>query len=52
MSKRLGDNIREEAGALGEVKPKAGEEAMSAVVAAIRDLVNVGEIELRNPDDE
>jgi flagellar motor switch protein FliG len=52
MSKRLGDNIREEASALGEVKPKAGEEAMSAVVAAIRDLVNVGEIELRNPDDE
>ncbi|SMX50868.1 flagellar motor switch protein FliG [Maliponia aquimaris] len=52
MSKRLGDNIREEAGALGEVKPKTGEKAMSAVVAAIRDLVSVGEIELRDPNAE
>ena len=52
MSKRLGDNIREEATALGEVKPKAGETAMSAVVSAIRDLIAVGEIELLNPDEE
>lgn len=52
MSKRLGDNIREEASALGEVKPKAGETAMSAVVSAIRDLIAVGEIELLNPDEE
>lgn len=52
MSKRLGDNIREEASALGQVKPKVGERAMSAVVAAIRDLVSVGEIELRDPEAE
>lgn len=52
MSKRLSENIREEAQALGTVKPKVGEKAMSAVVAAIRDLVEVGEIELLDPDAE
>ncbi|MBV7393714.1 FliG C-terminal domain-containing protein [Mameliella sediminis] len=52
MSKRLGENIREEAAALGEVKAKPGERAMAAVVGAIRDLVSVGEIELVNPDEE
>jgi flagellar motor switch protein FliG len=52
MSKRLGDNIREEARALGQVKAKPGELAMSAVVAAIRNLIAAGEIELRTPDDE
>ncbi len=52
MSKRLSESIREEAQGLGSVKPKAGERAMSAVVAAIRDLVEVGEIELVDPDAE
>jgi len=52
MTKRLAESIREETNGLGEVKPKAGEKAMSAVVAAIRELVNVGEIELVTPDEE
>lgn len=52
MSKRMAENIREEAGAKGTVKPKAGEKAMGAVVSAIRDLVAVGEIELLDPDAE
>ncbi|MGP6085692.1 FliG C-terminal domain-containing protein [Antarctobacter jejuensis] len=50
MSKRLSDNIREEAQGLGSVKPKVGERAMAAVIAAIRDLVEVGEIELVDPN--
>jgi flagellar motor switch protein FliG len=52
MSKRMAENIREEADAKGTVKTKLGEEAMGAVVAAIRDLVGIGEIELINPDEE
>jgi len=52
MSKRLAEGIREEAENLGSVKPKVGEKAMNAVVAAIRDLVSVGEIELLNPDED
>ncbi|WGW03250.1 flagellar motor switch protein FliG [Tropicibacter oceani] len=52
MSKRMAEGIREEAEAKGTVKPKIGEKAMGAVVAAIRNLVDVGEIELLNPDEE
>lgn len=52
MSKRMAESIREEAGALGTVKARAGEKAMNAVVAAVRDLVKVGEIELVDPDAE
>lgn len=52
MSKRMAESIREEADGKGTVKPKVAEKAMNAVVAAIRDLVNVGEIELLNPDEE
>lgn len=52
LSKRMAGTIREEAEAKGTVKPKVGEKAMNAIVSAIRDLVNVGEIELLNPDAE
>ncbi len=52
ISKRMSGAIQEEAGALGTVKGKQGEKAMSAVVNAIRDLINAGEIELRSPDEE
>lgn len=52
MSRRMAESIREEAGVKGTVKPKLGEKAMGAVVAAIRDLVGVGEIELLDPDSE
>ncbi|MFW2542351.1 flagellar motor switch protein FliG [Primorskyibacter sp. 2E107] len=51
MSKRMAENIREEAEAKGTVKPKVGEKAMSGIISAIRDLVNVGEIELLSPED-
>ncbi|CUH76706.1 flagellar motor switch protein FliG [Tropicibacter naphthalenivorans] len=50
MSKRMSESLREEADAKGAVKPKVGEKAMGAVVGAIRDLVNVGEIELLDPN--
>ena len=52
MSRRLADSLRDEAGELGTVKPRQGERAMSSVVAAIRELIDAGEIELRSPDDE
>lgn len=52
MSKRMAESIREEAEAKGTVKPKVGEKAMGAVVAAIRDLVGVGEVELLDPNGE
>lgn len=52
MSKRMAESIREEAEGLGSVKPKIAEKAMGAVVAAIRDLVSAGEIELIDPDAE
>ncbi|MCT4558912.1 MAG: flagellar motor switch protein FliG [Pelagimonas sp.] len=52
MSKRMAENIREEAAAKGTIKPKVAEKAMGAVVGVIRDLVGVGEIELLNPDED
>ncbi|WP_420325647.1 flagellar motor switch protein FliG [Mameliella sp.] len=52
MSKRLGENLREEVSGLGEVKASVGEKAMAAVISAIRDLVSSGEIELVAPDEE
>ncbi|WP_136440773.1 flagellar motor switch protein FliG [Pacificoceanicola onchidii] len=51
MSKRMAESIREDADGKGSVKPKIGEKAMGEVVAAIRNLVDVGEIELLNPDE-
>jgi flagellar motor switch protein FliG len=52
MSKRMAESIREEAATLGTVKPKDGEAAMAAVVAAIRDLVALEEITLCEPEEE
>ncbi|KUF11500.1 flagellar motor switch protein FliG [Pseudoponticoccus marisrubri] len=51
MSRRMADSIREEAEGKGSVKTKPGDKAMGAVVAAIRDLVAMGEIELVSPDE-
>ena len=51
MSKRMSQSLREEAAGMS-VKGKKGEQAQNAVVAAIRDLVNVGEIELKQPGEE
>jgi len=44
MSQRMAAQLREEMANLGKVKDREGEEAMSAVVAAIRELEAAGEI--------
>ena len=52
MSKRMADQLREEMENLGKVKPKEAEEAMSAVVNAIRELEASGEILLLAGEDD
>lgn len=52
MSQRVAGTIREEAVDLGKVKAKEGEEAMSAVVSGIRDLVGRGELLFIEKEDE
>ncbi len=52
MSTRMADNLREEVEEKGAVKPNDGEAAMTAVVIAIRGLVDDGEIELVVPEEE
>ncbi|WP_335946335.1 flagellar motor switch protein FliG [Salipiger bermudensis] len=49
VSKRMSGSLREDAAGMS-VNAKKGEAAMNEVVSAIRDLVNTGEIELRDPD--
>ncbi len=44
MSQRMAAQLKEEMEALGKVREKDGEEAMSAIVAAIRELEASGEI--------
>ena len=51
MSKRMASALREDAAGMS-VKGKKGEAAMNAVVSAIRELVSVGEIELKSDDDD
>lgn len=50
MSKRMADGLREEVEELGEVDEIAGEDAMGAVVAAIRELEEAGEVFLITGD--
>ncbi len=52
MSKRMADSLREEIAELGKVKLKDAEAAMTAVVIAIRELVDAGEIALLQPEEE
>lgn len=52
ISKRMGENLREEAREMGEIKPKEGEAAMTAIVSVIRTLQAAGEITLLTPEDE
>lgn len=52
MSARLADSLREEVSDRGKVKPKDAEEAMNAVVSAIRELEAAGELLLLAGDDE
>lgn len=52
ISKRMAEQIREEMQELGSVKAADGEEAMSAVVGAIRQLEADGELIFLSGDDE
>jgi flagellar motor switch protein FliG len=52
MSKRMADALREEMGELGNVKSRDGEEAMTQVVNAIRQLEAAGEITLVTADED
>ena len=52
MSKRMAETLREEIAEAGTIRARAGEEAMTEVVNAVRRLEAAGEITLKNPDDE
>lgn len=52
MSQRLGAQLQEDMAALGKVKEKDAEDAMNAVVAAVRTLQENGEIAAVMPDEE
>jgi flagellar motor switch protein FliG len=51
ISQRLAQGLREEMGARGRVKDKDAEEAMNAIIGAIRTLETSGEITLIQPED-
>ncbi|MEM8956699.1 MAG: FliG C-terminal domain-containing protein [Pseudomonadota bacterium] len=52
MSQRMAAQLRDEIEGLGPVKPVDGEAAMTAVIAAIRDMEAAGELALRaDPED-
>ena len=51
MSQRLAQSLREDMASRGKVKEKEAEEAMGAVVMAIRQLEAAGEVVLVVPDD-
>jgi len=52
MSQRMAASLREEIEGRGRIKPKDAEAAMGAVVAALRELVDAGEITLIEADDD
>lgn len=51
ISQRLAQGLREEMATRGKIKDKDAEEAMTAIINAIRTLENSGEITLIKPDD-
>jgi flagellar motor switch protein FliG len=51
LSSRMAQGLRDEMAERGPVKPREGEAAMAAVVAAIRQLEAAGEIVLQSPED-
>jgi len=51
MSQRMATQLREDMAGLGKIKEKDGEEAMTAVIGAIRRLLDNGDIELVAPED-
>jgi flagellar motor switch protein FliG len=52
ISQRLAQGLREEMAARGKVKDKDGEEAMNAIIGAIRTLEASGEITLIQPEED
>lgn len=52
LSQRMADALRDEREALGKLRPKEIEEAMSEVVATIRRLQEAGQITLRLPESD
>lgn len=51
MSQRMADNLRDEVSDCGRVKPREAEAAMNEVVGIVRRMVEMGEIELVDPDE-
>jgi flagellar motor switch protein FliG len=51
LSQRMTQSLREEIASRGKIKEKDGEEAMSIIVMAIRQLEGAGEIVLVTPED-
>ena len=51
ISQRMAEGLRDEIGSVGKQRPREIEEAMGAVVAAIRDLEAAGELAMVVPDD-
>ncbi|AZL60574.1 hypothetical protein EI545_18120 [Tabrizicola piscis] len=51
ISQRLAQGLREEMATRGKVKNKDAEEAMTAIISAIRTLEASGEISLIHPED-
>lgn len=52
ISQRLAQGLREEMGARGKIREKDAEEAMNAIIGAIRTLEASGEITLIQPEEE
>jgi flagellar motor switch protein FliG len=52
MSQRMAQALRDEIATRGKVREKDGEEAMAAVITAIRQLEGAGELVLIRPEDE
>jgi flagellar motor switch protein FliG len=51
LSQRMTQSLREEVASRGKIKEKDGEEAMSVIVMAIRQLEGAGEVVLITPED-
>ncbi len=52
MSQRMAATLRDEVEIRGKVRARDGEEAMSMVVASIRNLIELGDVELRSDEEE
>jgi flagellar motor switch protein FliG len=52
ISQRLAGSLREEMESLGSIKIKTAEDAMSAMIAALRDLIDAGEVTLISTEAE